>query len=206
MLLKVLALLGIASSIAWCAHGHHRRRPVVVAVTVLLGFDQPHSEASLRVMEKEAYSILKDTGVRVDWRLRSEMSDGDQFGNLVSFQLHGHCSMESEPEKVDESGPLAKAYASDGTVLHFGEVECDRIQATVRRTLGPSPYRFADDLLGKAMGRVLAHEMYHILGNELDHTKGGLTRSGLTADDLFRGKASFAGPATERLALEYKGY
>jgi hypothetical protein len=175
----------------------------VIFVTVLLEFDQPHSEASVQAMEQETSSLLKDTGVQIDWRLRSTVAANEQFADLVSLHVRGSCSMDTEPLNDGESGPLAKAYTANGTVLHFGEIECDRVKVVLRRALLSSPCWQLDYVLGRALGRVVAHEMYHILGNEMGHTQDGVTRKSLTARDLAGYAAFFPSKASQRVSQQY---
>jgi hypothetical protein len=199
---KLLAILGLVSSVAWCAQAPRPRRPAV-SVTVLLDFDHPHSDVSVLVMEQEASSLLRDTGVQIDWRMRSTVSAGEEFADLVSLHVRGSCSMDTEPLSVDEGGPLAKAYAANGVVLHFGEVECDRVKAVLLRTIEGSPCWRPDFVLGRALGRVVAHEMYHILGNEMGHTQDGVTRKNLTGRDLAGDAAFFPSKASQRVSQQF---
>ena len=76
------------------------------------------------------------------------------------------------------------AYSSDGTVLPFGEVECDRVRDSVRRVLGQGNSRAFDSIYASAIGMVMAHEMYHMLANSPLHTKSGVTKESLTAHEL----------------------
>lgn len=204
-MLKLISILCLTASIAWCGHGPERRVSGPL-VTVLLEFDQPHSDTSLQVMEKEATSLLTATGVQVKWLLKSELPHDAQFGDLVSFRVRGHCEMDSDPINVDDHGPLAMAYTANGVVLHFGEVECDRVKTAVLRTLNADDLtvRTANDILGRALGRVVAHEMYHILGNEMGHTKDGVTRKSLTANDLTCPRARFSERAADEVWRQYK--
>ncbi len=153
-------------------------------VTILLDFDKPHSEMSLQAMEAEVSSLMKATGVAVEWQLKNTMPSHAEFAEVVVIKLTGYCMTETVPMPMDERGPLAFTHSTDGEMLPFGEVECDRVKTSLRRLLLGRDYREGDLLLGRALGRVLAHEMYHMLANDRKHTKSGLTRQSLTADEL----------------------
>jgi hypothetical protein len=43
-------------------------------------------------------------------------------------------------------------------------------------------------LLGRAMGRVLAHELYHIVADTSDHGREGVTQASLTPRELTAGQ------------------
>src|SRR5665213_1476017 len=86
------------------------------------------SPESFEAMKAEAQQILNGAGMKLDWRLKQELTDHEQFGNVVVFTFKGTCSMDALPMFMDERGPLGLTYTSDGIVLPFGEVRCDRIR------------------------------------------------------------------------------
>jgi hypothetical protein len=106
---------------------------------------------------------------------------------------------------MDERGPLAFAYSSDGDVLPFGQVECDRVKSSLRHLLAGCDYQTGDVLLGRALGRVLAHEMYHMLANERKHTKSGVTRESLTAYELTAKHIDLSAKAVDGLRKKHAG-
>jgi len=168
-------------------------------VTILLDFEKPHSQMSLQAMETEVSSLMKATGVAVEWQMKNELPPHVEFAELVVIKLTGYCMTETVPIPMDERGPLAFAHSTDGEVLPFGEVECDRVKTSLRRSLIGLDYRSGDLLLGRALGRILAHEMYHMLANDRKHTKSGVTRESLTADELTANHLDLAAKAVEEI-------
>ena len=71
--------------------------------------------------------------------------------------------MQPVPYLMDERGYYAFTHVSDGNVLPFSEVECDKIASSIRPEMSKSQWHDRDSVLGRAMGRVLAHELYHML-------------------------------------------
>ena len=73
--------------------------------------------------------------------------------------------------------PLAQSQIMDGRVLPFGSVNCDQ----VRRFIAPSeksPYLGQRNTsLGRALARVIAHEVYHMLTGSQNHASQGIGRS-----------------------------
>lgn len=155
-------------------------------VTVLVDFESSHSDVSLPLMKGELQHLLQPLGLNVDLQVKSDLPDKAEFTELVIFRMKGSCSMKPLPISAlsDERGPLAMAYSSDGTVLHFGEVECDRVRQCLSRVLGKANSRKNQSYLSTALGLVIAHEMYHMLANSKAHTKSGLTKRGLSAQEL----------------------
>lgn len=158
-------------------------------LTVLLSVEGKASDAALKEMRQELNSIMKEAGRTVDVRLKQQAKSFESFEDLVVVKLKGSCSMEKLVGFIDERGPLAFAHSTDGVVLPFAEVACDRIAGLVSRALWPGDRHNADKYLGRAMGRVLAHELYHILGKTHHHNENGeLTRDAITAKRLISDK------------------
>lgn len=176
-------------------------------LTVLVDFEAPHSEASLHSMTESLNQLLSPGNISVDVQIKSEIPEHAQFGELVVFKMKGSCSLKPEPAvpTYDERGPLAMAYTSDGQVLHFGEVECDRVRNSLRRILGANSSLKSQQAYGSALAIVMAHEVYHMLGNVRNHTHRGLTKAELTASELIDRKTSMSPVAFEAIERELKG-
>lgn len=172
---------------ALCANPHD-------PVTVVLEFDQPYSDVSVAEMEREATAVLKNTGLTFDWKLEARLEPHPEFKSLVVLKMKGSCEMDLIPELIDERGPLGMAYVTDGQVLSFGEIECDRIKQSVQRVLPRGKSIREERLYGRALGRVAAHEMVHILHGSTRHSKSGITQASLTADELISNHVDLVDP------------
>ena len=173
------------------------------SVTVLLDFEKPYAPASVAAMRHELQTLLQPAGLKVDLRLKDEVEPGTIFNQLVVFKMKGACSMVALPVGAlsDERGPLAMTHSSDGTLLHFGEVECDRVRQSIQRVLGHGYPERRQAALGTALGVVMAHEMYHMIGNAKDHTGEGVTKRSLSAQELLAGDLSV--PELARKAVQH---
>jgi hypothetical protein len=156
--------------------------------TMVLEFRGPHSERSVAAMEREFEKIMKGSGLTFEWKQRAE-ADGAEFDNIILVRFNGSCAIEPPGFLYDERGPLAFTYSTDGSVQPFTEVACDHIAASVRSAISASDFGRADMLLGRALGRVVAHEFVHIVSRSGAHGREGVTRAaisraGLIADEL----------------------
>src|SRR5205807_3210240 len=86
-------------------------------LTIVFRFDGPYSEKSLLEMKRELGTILKGSGIQIDWRDQSDVAVTDSFPNLVVVKFRGKCRMEPVPYLYDERGPLGFTYSTDGAVL-----------------------------------------------------------------------------------------
>ena len=142
-------------------------------------------------MRESLTALMAPAGIVTDVAVKSDLPPYAQFAELVVFKMKGYCTMDAQAIPIgavlDERGPLALAYASDGEVLHFGEVECDHIRHSLGRLLGVAASLKNQTAMGHAMAKVIAHEIYHMLGNNKEHTRKGLTKTSLSADELLDG-------------------
>jgi hypothetical protein len=172
-------------------------------VTVLVNFEKPHSEVSVVALRHELSNLLEPAGLAVEVMLRSELPLYPEFSELVVFEMKGSCSMKTlalrMDELPDERGPLAMAYSSDGQILHFGEVECDRVRECLQRITGRGSPEKHQAAFGTALGIVMAHELYHMIAGAAAHTKGGLTKKSLSARELLYGELAIPGIVSESL-------
>lgn len=155
-------------------------------LTVVMDFQGSHSERSLTEMERETEGILKAAGLRLDWRLPADAAR-ETFDDLVVVQFKGTCEAEAAPYVYDERGPMAFTYSSDGNVQPFAQVSCAQVAASVRSAMCGDEFQRADVLFGRALGRVLVHELVHILTGSGEHGREGVQRSALSGKELISG-------------------
>lgn len=84
-------------------------------------------------------------------------------------------------------------------MLPFSEVACDRIRVSVRSAMFGGDFEKSDLLLGRALGRMPAHEVYHILANTTGHGKSGVGRTALSGRQLIADHLAFDEHDIEKL-------
>jgi hypothetical protein len=162
-----------------------------------------YENRSIREMEVEAQRILSQAGLRLDWIRKEDVPEFAQFGSLVLFRFTGNCVIEPNPMTFDERGPLAFTSSNDDAVLSFGEVRCDRLRASLQRELRSADYERGEILMGRALGRVMAHEVYHMVTRDAGHTESGVAMGSLTASELVRGDLSLDREAIKRIQASF---
>ena len=199
MVLYVRALISLSIALVLAAIA------AASSVTVVLDYERPHPSAPFQAMKKELRSVMRSAGLQLELLNKSELPPNAEFSGLVVFKMKGYCGMDEWPVAAlsDERGALAMAYSSDGHVLPFGEVNCDRVRASLQRVLGKGRPEVYQPAFGTALAFVMAHEMYHMLGNTAAHTKAGITKQSLSARDLIDNSLSLPSAAQEFL-LDFK--
>ncbi len=79
---------------------------------------------------------------------------------------------------------MAFTYSTSGVVQPFGEVACEKVATVVRSAMFGGDFGKADQLFGRALGRVLAHEVVHMLTGSGEHGPTGVERLSLSGDQL----------------------
>jgi hypothetical protein len=180
------------------------RKPLS-GLTVILDFKGPHSAASLSEMEREAGLIMKSSGVQIDWRLASDQAS--HFGNLVVMTFRGSCVFGPPSRRYYEPGPYASTRITDGEVQPFGDVDCDRVVATAGDAMAEdTDYLRGDQLVGRALGRVVAHELVHMLTRSNRHGAEGVAKASLSGKELIEESLTLSIPDIERVKKELRDH
>jgi hypothetical protein len=152
-------------------------------LTVILAFKGPYSRASVKEMERESGLVLRSSGVHLDWRMMGENPHAS-YNDLVVMTFNGACEFDPASPIHDEFGPLAMTHSVDGKILPFGEVDCDRVVNSARTAMSSSDYSRADLLIGRALGRVVTHELVHMLTRSGEHGAEGVEKPALSGRQL----------------------
>jgi hypothetical protein len=183
-LLSVSASTGRSESIA----------PAAAEVDIYLKASPSGSTAVLNVMKSELAVLMQGTGVRVEWRVLKESQAETSFGFATVMELRGQCSVpwrDDWTQSVKNGEPLASTAVVDGYILPFTWVDC----AALSRLIGPSiteePSVLRDYLYGRALARLVAHELYHVLMQTTGHAQTGIANARLTAADLLAERLQF---------------
>ena len=153
-------------------------------VTVVMHFEAEHAPITLSHMQREVEFIMRPLGLQFRWRFGACVADGDIFHHLVVVHFKGRCEMGEYPSWEVDSGPLGAAEMSEGRLMPFCRIECNRVREFIRPLVRGESFIQMHVLLGRALGRVLAHELYHILADTTHHGSSGVTKSFLTSKEL----------------------
>ena len=161
----------------------------IPSVGVFLDFDSVPGAVPMDVMKNEVNKILRPSGVALDWRLTSENHGDEVFNGLVVLKFKGKCKVEGWSDVrtgllPGEERTLGATKVVDGRVLPFTEVRCDEVKralAYLRPEVNP---RERQKAFGIALGRVVAHEIYHILARTTGHAVHGLAKASESLEDL----------------------
>jgi len=152
-------------------------------LTVLLDVEQKHSQRALAEMRKELSKVFKPTNLNIAVRLRQDTRPDETYNDVVLVKLKGTCKMQNYAPLMDERGPFAWTHTVDGKILPFSEVACDHVARSIQQAMGENGGD-RDRLLGRALARVMAHEIVHMVGKCADHSHAGVFRHALSGRQL----------------------
>jgi hypothetical protein len=184
MTIRSIALSAMAVTFSLCAADLS-----VAPLAVYYSFDTPPSAALVTEMESEVGRILAVAGMRVAWRDIASPRNGEDFQAIVVFRFRGICSFAEyggpiQPEEQPAGQPLAETDIADGRVLPFGSVDCDRLKRFIEPVVSSLGQEEKNVRLGRAVARVSAHEIYHMLTGSEEHARRGIARAKHNREEL----------------------
>jgi hypothetical protein len=139
----------------------------ISAVALYTDFQHAPDPEVVAALETEVDSILSPLGLPLDWRPINGARAREVSLEVAVISFHGNCDPH-QGAPVFQPGGLGWTHMSDGQIIPFTDVDCDRIRGFIGGRLSGSD-SIRSKLLGRAIGRVVAHELYHILGRRAHH-------------------------------------
>jgi hypothetical protein len=182
-------LIGLAGSI-----GAGGAEPVRLGVYL-----QAPASTSAEVLESlrlEVERVVSRPGIQVHWR---NQTDGNEaFHRVLVVRLRGSCTTEL-PAVLRRPAALGSTHVNNGRVQPFIDISCDQVTSALSRNWDwPTP-RIPGDLYGRALARVVSHEIVHALTESVDHDECGLMKPFFDRHDLLARNLSLAPPSLARL-------
>jgi len=163
-------------------------------------FHQEPPAGVLAAMQDEVASIMEPMGFPVEWRPLAGNNGMEVSVELAVVTFKGRCDAEGVLAHSATKGPLGWTHVSDGIILPFSDVDCDSVREFLGKQLLGYPPHEREEIYGRALGRVLAHELYHIFANTARHGSEGVGKPMYTVQDLI--SADFHFQEQEALALK----
>jgi len=169
-------------------------RPVRVApISLYAQFqDPPPPEAVTDALHEELTTIMAPMGLQFEWRALSGVRGNEVSVELAVLTFKGRCDVNGLAPRNAVSCALGWTHVSDGAILPFAGVDCDRIRGFVQKELFGMDAEDREAAFGRALGRVVAHELYHIFANTSRHASDGVAKASYTVEELLAEEFQFA--------------
>lgn len=187
---KLLAFIAVLCLQA-AAHAADRSAiPEPIVIVLRDAASQPGE--TLTGMRREVTRLLSPAHLAIEWR--TGISPGEHFSGLVTLDFRGTCA--AEPLRragvsAEDVKRLAWAESDDHRILPFATVSCDAVRKVIGAALSASTSDTRALIMGRALGRVVAHELYHIIAKSARHSGGGASKACFGPAELTRANLSF---------------
>ena len=193
--LALFCLLSVSSSIG----RSEASGPFASSVAVYFKGTPASSTLAFNSMRTELAALLNGAAYTVQWGdAQIPVVNG---GQLVVVELRGTC-LPSSPANIAEQpsgSPLASSEVANERILPFISLDCKAVSDLLGSAIAELPAGQRDLAYGRAMARLLAHELYHFLTQTTHHTKSGIAKASVTAGELLSKHFDFDGEAFARL-------
>jgi hypothetical protein len=136
-------------------------------------------------MQMEVAASMAPVGINFEWRSLPEPEVGKPAVALAVITFKGQCTLgDLESPPSHKAVALGITHISNGLILPYSELDCDRIRYLIRLELLEEAPDQQERLYGRAIARVLAHELYHVIANTKKHGSRGISKASLSASDL----------------------
>jgi hypothetical protein len=146
---------------------------------------------------------MTPAGIRIVWKPGAAQAAEDEFEELVVGSFKGNCSvveLETPTVMPAKTNVLADtAVRRGGQVLPFFNVDCERVIRILRPTLDSLSVPLRHSVFGRALARVMAHEIYHILAHTTEHDESGAAKPSFSREDLLIDGFAFDRASLERM-------
>ncbi len=147
-------------------------------------FQEEPSEAVAGALHDELETIMAPMGLSFEWRSLSAVRGNEVAVELAVITFKGKCDIATLLPQASSPGALGWTHVSDGTILPFSDVDCDRIRSFVQKELLAVHPEEREEAFGRALARVLAHELYHIFANTAKHGTCGAGKAAYSVQEL----------------------
>jgi hypothetical protein len=178
-------------------------------VGIFLDFKDNTSDRTVRAMQREVAAVLSATGAELSWLALNRDSQSETFDELAVLRFEGACDASRDIGAAGSAVALGSTELNEGEVSPYTTVHCDQVLRCLRSALDGEAASVRDGLFARALGRVVAHELYHILAKTKEHTHTGVTAALQTPYDLLRDRCRLDRKALialgQRLRLKKSG-
>ena len=140
-------------------------------LVIVLAFQERISEDTLVAMRGEVEHIFATTRADMDLLVLEGTLEVRRADQIIHIDVAGMCAGKARNRPIVNT-TLAAMFGVDRKLQPIGRLDCEALADYLGRV---PPMIF-----GRALGRVLAHELYHYLTQRRDHSPRGLFASGLS--------------------------
>ncbi len=160
-------------------------------VALYAQFEHQPSDPATGMLQRELHAILAPVGFNFEWRSSAD-AGSEVWAALAVVTFKGHCDARDLAHASHfAGGALGWTHVSDGRILPFTEVDCDRIGAFLESQLFALPLLVRQRVFQRAIARVVAHELYHVFRQTTAHGPWGVAKAEFNTQELLAERFRF---------------
>jgi hypothetical protein len=145
-------------------------------VLLYTNFEHDPPASVVDALHSELEAIMRPIGLEFEWRSLSGPRLKEAAAELVVVSFKGRCDAGRLGHAKPDVQALGITHMSDGVILPFSDIDCDAVRLFVQRELLRAPEAEHARTYGRAVARVVAHELYHVLAQTPRHGSNGLAK------------------------------
>jgi len=153
-------------------------------VALYTQFQHEPSAVVLQALQEEVETIMVPMGAEFEWRSLVQVTGNEVSSELAVVKFLGHCQPTGYDPHAATASVLGWTHVSDGAILPFSDINCDVIRNFLQAGLLAIDAKDREAAYGRAVARVLAHELYHIFANTVHHGSNGVGKAVYSVRDL----------------------
>jgi hypothetical protein len=173
----------------------------VVPFRLFTSFAAEPSPSVSAALQDELNTIMSSAGWTIEWASYEE-SLGKISAKLAVARFRGRCGPEDYHLKSARRSILGSTVVTDGRILPYVDIFCDVVRAVMAYHLDFMKTDARRVAYGRALARVLAHELYHVLANDSAHGSEGVSKRNFSSYDLVAPSFRFDAKELEELRLK----
>ncbi len=164
--------------------------PSALPVGVYAQFQHEPPQTVLDAVHQEVGSIMAPIGLRMIWP-SLDRNASESWPSLAVVRFKGSCDTVDLSVYRPYPFVLGQTDIVDGKVIPFCNIYCNAIRAMLASRLTSLEPDQRGAAFGRAVGRVLAHELYHALAKTKHHGSRGVGEPAYSADNLLMDEFRF---------------
>jgi hypothetical protein len=155
-----------------------------LSIRLYTHFQQAPTDAVRDSIQDEVARIMSPMGLTFRWTSLADNKGNELSVKLAVLHFTGHCDLAHPAAPHPRSSALGWTYVEDGVILPFSDIDCDGIRNFLQGELLAKPKEEQEESFGRAIGRVLTHELYHIFVNTTRHGSNGVAKPYYSVQEL----------------------
>ena len=171
-------------------------------VSVVLSTERSLSEEVSQGIDAELRRLFGTSDVLVEIEIPNRGAHTVWDTEVILTTVTGKCEIGAMPPlHPHRPDTLGRTMVTDGVVLPFIEINCAQISGAIRsHVIGKQPGE-RERLLGRAIARVLAHEIFHVLTRSHHHSAEGVAAESIRPAALVAERLDFRFEDFEQMGL-----